>query len=241
MEESRIGVYNYIYGLLYGVVTDNVYSMNEPQELTQSDTEDGFIVIRVGDMYDDSEFHGKAYGWVRVFVEAYIPPISRGRLNKSKYKYFEDKINDAINAEIDNVTNGYYTIESDGVLSMEDNKDTNANNAYYMFVKSFIVSFDNSNQQGYNLYIGYDGETISGIEQLNGLQSYYVDGKIGNYSIEIPTYSYLWVCSKRRIEEITSGHFVVPMEEPIEIDDLHCYRSSNKIMDDDMRIRILLY
>lgn len=142
VDESRIGIYNYICGLLYGVVSENVYSMNEPQELTDSDTKDGFIVIRVGDLYDNSEFRCETYAQVRVFVEAYVPPISRGRLDKAKYKSFEDSINDAINAEIDNGTNEKYSIESDGILSMDSNNDTNANNAYYMFVKSFIVTIN---------------------------------------------------------------------------------------------------
>lgn len=142
VDESRIGIYNYIYGLLYGVVTNNVYSMNEPQELTESDTNDGFIVIRVGDLYDNSEFRCETYAQVRVFIEAYVPPISRGRLDKAKYKSFEDSINAVINNEIDSGTNEQYSIESDGILSMDSNIDTNANNAYYMFVKSFIVTIN---------------------------------------------------------------------------------------------------
>lgn len=142
MNESRMAIYNYVYGLLYNTVTRNVYSMNEPQELTESDTKDGFIVIRVGDINDESEFHCEAYGWVRVFIEAYIPPISRGRLDKAKYKTFEDGINDVINAEIENGTSENYSIQSDGVLSMDGNTDTNANNAYYLYVKSFIVTIN---------------------------------------------------------------------------------------------------
>lgn len=139
VNESRIDIYNYVYNLLYGVVTENVYSMNEPQELTDSDTTDGFIVIRVGDIRDESEFTGEAYAWVRVFVEAYIPPISRGRLDKVKYKAMEDAITLAINTEMKHGVNETYSIESDSVLSMDSNADTNANNAYYMFIKSFIV------------------------------------------------------------------------------------------------------
>lgn len=142
VDESRIGIYNYVYNLIYGVVTENVYSMNEPQELTESDTEEGFIVIRVGDLRDDSEFHLQACGWVRVFIEAYIPPISRGRLDKAKYKAMEDAINDVINEEIENGTNSKYSIEPDGVLSYDIGEDSNANNAFYMFIKSFIVNID---------------------------------------------------------------------------------------------------
>ena len=142
IDESRIGIYNYVYKLLYGVVSENVYSMNEPQELTDSDTKDGFIVIRVGDLYDNSEFRCEAYAQVRVFVEAYVPTISRGRLDKAKYKSFEDSINAVIAEEMSNGTNEHYSIESDGVLSMESNADTNANNTYYMFVKSFLVTIN---------------------------------------------------------------------------------------------------
>ena len=142
IDESRIGIYNYVYGLLYDVVTKNVYSMNEPQELTDSDTHDGFIVIRVGDVYDNSEFPCETYAQVRVFVEAYIPPISRGRLDKAKYKSFEDGINAVIAEEMSNGTNEHYSIESDGILSMDSNQDTNANNTYYMFIKSFIITIN---------------------------------------------------------------------------------------------------
>lgn len=139
MNESRIGIYNYVYGLLFGKVSDNVYSMNEPQELTESDTTDGFIVIRVDELHDMSEFHGQTYGWARVFVEAYVPPMSRGRLDRTKYLALETAINNVINAEIENGTSETYSIDEDGVLSMDSNADTNANNAYYMYVKSFIV------------------------------------------------------------------------------------------------------
>jgi len=140
VDESRIGIYNYVYRLLYGVVSENVYSMNEPQELTESDTKDGFIVIRVADINDASEFRCEAYGWARVFVEAYVPTISRGRLDKTKYKQFEDGITQAITNEIENNTSDTYSIQEDGILSMDSNADANANNAYYLYVKTFIVT-----------------------------------------------------------------------------------------------------
>jgi hypothetical protein len=146
VNDSRMGIYEYVESLLVihdnKGVTDNVYLMNEPQELTQSDTEDGFIVIRVGDLNDASEFQGEAYGWARVFVQCYVPPITRGRLDKSKYKAFEDSINEVIKDASTNDNQGTYWIQGDSVLSMDSNDDNNANNAYYMFVKSFIVMID---------------------------------------------------------------------------------------------------
>lgn len=140
---SRIDIYNYLYGLFYGTVTENVYSMNEPQELTDDDTENGFIVINVGDIYDDSEFSRDAYGEVRCYVTAYVPPISRGRLDVDKYKEFEDGINTVIElaSETSDEQSDYY-IQEGSMLSSDMDETSNANNAYYTFIKSFIVVID---------------------------------------------------------------------------------------------------
>lgn len=138
--ESRTKIYDYVYNLLYGVVTENVYPMYEPQELLKKDTQEGFIVIRVGQINDESQFRGHTYAWTRVFVEAYVPTISRGRFNRELYNKFESKINEVINNEIDNGQNENYTIQDDGVVSLDGSADTNANNLYHMYVKSFIVT-----------------------------------------------------------------------------------------------------
>ena len=142
VNESRLDIYSYIYNLLYGTVSNNVYTMNEPQELTESDVNDGFIVIRVDSVYDNSEFRSETYSQARVFVEAYVPPKSRGRLDKTKYKAFEDAITEAILDEMNEGTDEHYTILSDGILSIDDVDFTNANNAFYLYVKSFIVNID---------------------------------------------------------------------------------------------------
>lgn len=141
LNESRIDIYNYLYNMFYGTVTENVYSMNEPQELTDDDTTDGFIVIRVGDIHDDSEFPCEAYGWARCYVEAFIPPISRGRLDVERYKAFEDSINAAVKEEMGK-DNGTYYIQDGSVISTDTEETTNANNVYFTFIKSFIVNID---------------------------------------------------------------------------------------------------
>ena len=143
VNKSRSDIYDYLYNLFYGTVTENVYMMGEPQELESTDRADGFLVIHVGDIIDDSEFDYNAYGWVRCFIEAYIPPISRGRLDVDKYRAFEDAINLSIDAAIESTTDDdTYYIEADSVLS-EDADDTgNANNAFFVFIKSFIVVID---------------------------------------------------------------------------------------------------
>ena len=141
VDDSRIGIYDYLYNLLYGVVTNNVYSMNEPQELTKSDTEDGFIVINVGNINDESEFVAYAYGWARCYVTAFIPPITRGRLDYEKYKVFEDGINATIRDAMSDNT-GTYHVQEDSVISTDGTESSNANNTYFVFMKSFIVNID---------------------------------------------------------------------------------------------------
>ena len=136
-EESRIELYDYLESL-FTEVSENVYPMHKPEELTESDTQDGFIVINVDDIQDASEFKRSAFGWTRAYVSCYIPHMSRGRLNKPLYKQFEDGVNEVIkNASEDN--DGQYWIDEESILSMDDNDDSNADNAYSMFIKSFMV------------------------------------------------------------------------------------------------------
>jgi len=139
--KSRIDIYDYLYNLFYDVVTKNVYSMNEPQELTKSDTEDGFIVLHVGNLNDASEFVGETYGWVRCFVEAFIPPITRGRLDFGKYQAFESAIDSVID-QASQSQQGQYMISQDSVLSSDADEVSNANNIYFTFIKSFIVNIN---------------------------------------------------------------------------------------------------
>lgn len=141
VNESRIDIYDYLYGLFYNVVSDNVYTMNEPQELTSSDVQDGFIVIYIGSIVDYSEFKDKTYAAARVFVRAFVPPISRGRLDYEMYKAFEDGINSVIKEESENPSSDVYFIQDDDVLSMDEAVE-NANNAYFVFTKSFLVMID---------------------------------------------------------------------------------------------------
>lgn len=141
VEESRIAIYEYVAGILEEV-SENVYWMDEPQELTQSDTEDGFIVITLGDLFDNGEFEGESFATVRAFVRCYIPPITRGRLNVELYDQYERGINDAIKLASTSDNHGTYWIQPDSFISADIGEDENANNAYYLFVKSFIVVID---------------------------------------------------------------------------------------------------
>ena len=142
VDESRIGIYEYVKNIMESV-TENVYLMNEPQELTDSDTKDGFIVIVVGDLADASEFDGQAFGMTRVFVQCYVPPISRGRLDIQKYKSFEDDINAAIKLATEGDNDYKYWIMPDSVISSDFGDFGSADNPYYVFVKSFVVMIGN--------------------------------------------------------------------------------------------------
>lgn len=113
--------------------------MRVPTENTSDDTKNGFIVIMVGAIRDESEFDLQTFGWARCNVIAYVPQKSRGRLDETKYKYFEDGITNAINTAIVQPS-PTYAIQSDGILSMDDEEDTNKGNQYNVFVKSFIVT-----------------------------------------------------------------------------------------------------
>jgi hypothetical protein len=141
LNESRIDIYDYLYNLLFGVVSENVYDMRVPQELTESDTTDGFIVIHVGDIIDNSEFDGEAYGHVRCYIEAFVPQISRGRVDHDIYTVMENGINNIITDQSKN-SNGTYYIEKDWVVSSDLDDSSNAGNAYFTFIKSFIVVID---------------------------------------------------------------------------------------------------
>jgi hypothetical protein len=145
VNESRMGIYEYVENILTSI-TENVYLMEEPQELTEDDTTNGFIVVTVGDLIDASEFRDSAFGYARVFIRCYVPPISRGRLNVAKYKQFEDTINAAINLAADADNEGAYWIDEDSVVSTDGKDEGNVNNTYYMFIKSFIVVVDAEQQ-----------------------------------------------------------------------------------------------
>lgn len=145
IDKSRIAIYDYLYSLLFGVVTNNVHSMGEPSETTDDEAENGFVVTQVGDIEDESEFEGRAYAWARCYVYAYVPKLSRGRLNKRKYKEYEDAIMSVIkNAETQG--NDDYYIKPETTISMDNNDNTMKGNQYHIFVKSFVVVIDKQEQ-----------------------------------------------------------------------------------------------
>ena len=149
VDESRINIYNYLHSIFDGHVTTNVYDISIPQELTASDVHDGFLVLHIGNVNDESEFPREAYGRVRCYVEAYVPPISRGRLNSKRYKEIEDKINLCIENAFASGNSKKYGIVQDSVLSMDGFDVSSVNNAFYAFAKSFILYVFSADEKDY--------------------------------------------------------------------------------------------
>lgn len=138
---TRTELYGFVYDLVYDEeVCKNVYLANEPQELSESDVNDGFVVIRIGSVSDDSEFTEEAYGRVRVYIEAYVPPKSRGRLDTDKMLAYEDAISLAVRRASQS-SDGFAVLE-DSMLSSDIYEETNANNQFFVFIKSFVVLID---------------------------------------------------------------------------------------------------
>ena len=141
--ESRIAIYEFLKPM-FKDVTQNIYPMRVPTENTEDDTKNGFIVIQVGGINDESEFGLDTFGWVRCYVTAYVPQKNRGRLDSEKYAAFEDGINSVIRTLVQSPQNDSpYFVQPDGILSMDDDEDTNKGNQYNVFVKSFIVVTNN--------------------------------------------------------------------------------------------------
>ena len=150
VNESRNDLNDYLYGLFYGTVSKNVYPKGVPTELTPPDVKEGFIVLRAGGISDMGEFRKETSATVRCYVEAYVPVISRGRYNRGLYKRFEDSINSVVDEEIANPSNRTYTILDEGLLSYDDDEHNDADNRYMLFIKSFLVMIDQTENNNNN-------------------------------------------------------------------------------------------
>ena len=93
----------------------------------------------------------------------------------------------------------------------------------------------------YEIYIGLGGSSISSMTDINNLtnkQHYDADNVAGNYSIVIPSTSYLWICTSQYPITTSSSGFIVPLESPTTISTLKCYRSSSNIVAHTMSLTI---
>lgn len=142
VNESRSDLNDYLYGLFYGTVTENVYPKGVPTELKESDVKNGFIVIKAGSINDKGEFRKQTYASVRCYVEVYVPVISRGRFNKKRYKELEDAVNEVIDNEIAQPSSTTYTINEDDIFTYDDEEEGRGDNRFHIFIKTFVVNVD---------------------------------------------------------------------------------------------------
>jgi len=139
MSVSRKNLYSYVASMFVGIVKDIYKHM--PTALSPEDTTNGFIVIRMGNIDDSSEFYGNTYAKTRIYVECYVPDVNtsttNGVMSTTKYDTMQQSVDDKIDAECEKV-NQTYTISRESILSSDD---TYVNKAvsFMVYITSFQV------------------------------------------------------------------------------------------------------
>lgn len=92
---------------------------------------------------------------------------------------------------------------------------------------------DVSEEQIGDVYIGFGASVLASLADITNLvnvQHYNKDTSAGEYSIISDTsISYLWICTSNPLGSVTSSGFEVPINTPISVGNLRCYRSANSI------------
>ena len=144
MNISRKDLYLYVVDLLYDI-TKNIYPKEIPTSLSSDAINNGFIVVRMQQVKDFSEFYEETFAQVRVSVECYVPNITiadtHGRMNTKKFDDMQTAIDAKINAECDKI-NQTYSISRDGILS-DDDTYTNKACSFSVYITSFLVTITN--------------------------------------------------------------------------------------------------
>ena len=139
MSVSRKNLYSYVASMFVGIVK-GIYK-HMPTALSPEDTTNGFIVIRMGNIDDSSEFYGNTYAKTRIYVECYVPDVNtsttNGVMSTTKYDTMQQAVDDKIDAECEKV-NQTYTISRESILSSDD---TYVNKAvsFMVYITSFQV------------------------------------------------------------------------------------------------------
>lgn len=139
MSVSRKNLYSYVASMFVGIVK-GIYK-HMPTALSPEDTTNGFIVIRMGNIDDSSEFYGNTYAKTRIYVECYVPDVNttttNGVMSTTKYDAMQQAVDDKIDAECEKV-NQTYTISRESILSSDD---TYVNKAvsFMVYITSFQV------------------------------------------------------------------------------------------------------
>lgn len=139
MSVSRKNLYSYVASMFVGIVR-GIYK-HMPTALSPDDITNGFIVLRMGNIEDSSEFYGNTYAKTRIYVECYVPDVNttttNGVMSTTKYDAMQQAVDDKIDAECEKV-NQTYTISRDRILSSDD---TYVNKAvsFMVYITSFQV------------------------------------------------------------------------------------------------------
>lgn len=140
LDARRMPIYQYVHSLFNKKVTNSIFPIEIPTGLDEKEKSKGFMVVKLGSIRDRSEFDLNAYATVRVTLEMYIPPKTRGRVNDTAFSEAEDKITSIIEKEIETPT-GNYSISSDGILSSDTIYNSN-DNMFFVYLKSFVININ---------------------------------------------------------------------------------------------------
>ena len=139
MSVSRKDLYSYVASMFVGIVK-GIYK-HMPTALSPEDTTNGFIVIRMGNIDDSSEFYGNTYAKTRIYVECYVPDVNtsttNGVMSTTKYDTMQQAVDDKIDAECEKV-NQTYTISRESILSSDDTY-VNKVVSFMVYITSFQV------------------------------------------------------------------------------------------------------
>lgn len=138
IDARRTPIYKYIHSLFNGKVTDYIYPMGIPTNLTEEAQAGGFMVINVGDIQDRSEMTLSNYAQTRVTVQMYVTPKGRGRIDTELYEEYETKIFDILAVEAEK-RGEKYIIDLDSILSTDDVYNKDGNNVFFLYIASFVI------------------------------------------------------------------------------------------------------
>ena len=139
MSVSRKDLYSYVASMFMGIVK-GIYK-HMPTSLSPDDITNGFIVLRMGNIDDSSEFYGNTYAKTRIYVECYVPDVNtsttNGVMSTTKYDTMQQAVDDKIDAECEKV-NQTYTISRESILSSDDTY-VNKATSFMVYITSFQV------------------------------------------------------------------------------------------------------
>lgn len=144
MNVSRKDIYSYV-ASLFTSVSKNIFRIDIPITLNADAASNGFIVLKLDTLSDNSEFDLSTFATVRMYVECYVHTTQvdgiSGLMNTAKYDAAQKAIDTIIEAECKK-QNQTFSISNDGILSMDDFYSNNTD-AFSVYIKSFKITITN--------------------------------------------------------------------------------------------------